>query len=360
MADEPEITPATTETPAVETKTNHVLETSADAPDPDQAELDAALAEVEAEGKTAPVTDNPPADPVTTETGAVETPAATPAEAQQAPLAATMDERRRRQDAEKVARDNAARALYWKGVADGRLPAPKGATEVVHDPVADESRNIRSRQKELAKQVDEGTLSTEEYEDQRQKLEDRLLEIRDDNILAKAKAAAPDSSKDLYLQTLTDDLSNKHKAWLDNVPTKDLLRLVPFAKDELAAAGVDFAALEDTPLGDFRLREAVIATAIKFGFDELYKSATPTAAPASTAPVARPTKEQLDEKTKLAAGAPPAPVGATAPVNTWTNERVESMDSLDLENMSMADLKRVGETLDRDAASTRVHAPTRR
>mgnify|MGYP001588599337 CR=1 FL=1 len=50
----------------------------------------------------------------------------------------------------------------------------------------------------------------------------------------------------------------------------------------------------------------------------------------------------------------------TAPASTWTEDRVENMDSVDFENMPMAQLKQIGELIDREAANKRVSTVGRR
>lgn len=365
MADETETTPAAekTETAPSTTKSNHLLETDKNSPDPDEVELQAALKEVEDEGK-APAGDETPAVE-TPKSEAAETPAAkTPAttDNNNVPVAALQDERNKRHEAEDLARKNASSALYWKGVADGKYPDPRRPKEETTEPTADETREaeIKSEMTDLAKQVDAGTLSVEEQEAKRQALDDELAGIREERILGKVKAVAPQAGNDLYLQTLTGKLEEADP-WIKNVPENDIQNLIPFARDMLAKDGVDMTAINGTPIGDYRLREALIKTAKQFGFNERYAGETTPAAPkAPDSSVTRPTADHLKEKQELQAKAPGAPSGTTAPANTWTEERVSSMDSVDLETMPMSELKKLTENLDRQATATRTSTTTRR
>ena len=368
MADE-----STSATPAVETetkpaeeqtaKTNHVLETPVDGPDPDEAELKAAEAEVAAEAKAAAEAPPPEATPAATPAAApAETPVATPgAEPAMVPVTAVQAERQKRQDVEEAYRKQVATTLYYKGVADGRLPIPQGGEQQQPPARTDRVKDIRAEQRELSKQVDAGTLSTEEYEAQRQTLDDELLEIREQRLLDEAKRSMPQSGHDLYLETQTAKLETENP-WVKNIPGDEMESLIPFARKALATKGIDMKSINGTPAGDYRLREALIDIGKEFGFDKRYAAAPAAGTPAAPAPpvVARPTEAQRKEKEALAASAPPTPVGTTAPVTTWSEERVASMDALDLENMPMSELRRIGDTIDREAAAARTHTTYRR
>lgn len=366
MADEAEATtptPAeetTTPTPAAEPggKTNHVLETPVDGPDPDEAELKAAEAEVAAEAAAAaetPAADaTPAADPAATPDA---TPAAAPGgEPATVPVTALQAERQKRQDLEEAYRKQVATSVYYKGVADGRLPVPQGGEQPTQPAKTDRIKEIRNAQRDLGKQVDAGTLSTEEYEVQRQQLEDELLEIREQRILSEAKAAIP--THDLVLEERTDKLEADHP-WVKNIPDHKMSNLIPFARDHLIEQGVDFKAVAGTPKGDLLLRQAIIDVGKEMGFDKKYAQPGTPATPAPAAVNATPTAAQVKEKVDLAAKAPPVPQGTTAPVTTWSEERVTSMDTLDLENMPMHELRRIGDTIDREAAAARTHTGRR-
>lgn len=357
MADD--VTP-TSPTPEPEKKTNHLLETSADSPDPDEAELTAALKAEEDEAKAGGVTPLDDAVPAAEETTLQ--PAAEPQPGPTVPLAVAQDERQKRQDLEAELRKRTTTALYWKGVADGKYPDPRvlGTPAAEVSPSVARSRAIKSEMTELAKKVDAGTLNVEEFENQRQQLDDQLNQIRESDLMAKVKAATPAASTDLYLSTLTGDIEKDNQSWLPNVPDDEIQMAIPFARKDLAAAGVNLEEIAGTPLGDYRLRQAVVERLKKFGFDETYGTGEKPAALAPAAPTARPTAGQIAEKKGLAAAAPPTPAGITAPANTWTSERVDAMDSVDLENVPMSELKKIGDAIDRQTAATRVSAPTRR
>lgn len=358
MADDKETqatTPAT-ETPAGETPvtTPAAAETPVEGVDPDQAELDDALKEVAAEDKVRAET--PETETATTTT---ETSTAPAGEAAMVPLAVAQAERAKRQELEEAYRKSVATTAYYKGVADGRLPIAQASEP---EPKADRVKEIRAAQRDLGKQVDAGTLSTEEYELQRQALDDEMLEIRDRRLLDEVKQSQPQAGHDLYLETQTAALETANP-WVKNIPQDEIQLLIPFARKELKASGFDLVSVAGTPVGDYKLREALIKVAARQGFDKQY-AADPAAAPAGTPAPAKlgtvPTEAQRKEKEALAASAPPTPVGTTATATTWTSERVESIDPVDFENMSMADLKRVGEVMDREAATQRSHTTTRR
>lgn len=355
MADESETktpTPATETPPAGESPPTPAAPTPTPVEDvdPDQAELDAALKEVDAEDKAKAAT--PPAETPPAETPPAETPPAP--ETTTVPVAALQEERRKRQEAEEAYRKSVSTALYYKGVADGRLPVPQREDEPPA-PKTDRIKEIRAAQRELGKQVDAGTLSTEEYEVQRQALDDEILGIREQRLLDEVKQSLPQGGHDLFLEEKTDALETANP-WVKKIPQDEIELLIPFARKELKASGFDLTSVAGTPIGDFKLREALVKVAQRQGFDKMYggeAAAAPAGTPAT--PTARPTAEQIAAKAALAAGAPPTPVGTTAPATTWNAERVETMDSLDLENMPMADLKRIGEAMDREAATARVH-----
>lgn len=357
----PEQPPASESNPEPAKKSNHVLETPADSPDPDEAELADALKAVEAEGNGATPApepslslDTPPAPPPA--------PIVEPAAPQMVPVSAVQDERTKRQAAETEARNMAARALYYQGVAAGKYPVPNvDPATPPPSPVDDRTQAIRTAQAELADQVDKGTLSVKEYESKRSLLDDELYEIRETRTLEKVNAS---KGGDLYLDAVTGHLASENP-WIDQVPTEELLDLQPGAIRDLERAGVNFKAIAGTPMGDYRLREAVIGRAKRRGLDREYGQqppAQPGAAPATPAvpPNTIPTEADRKAKEALALGAPPTPSGTNAPVNAWTEERVEGMDSVDLENMPMADLKRLGSMMDQQATARRVNTPTRR
>lgn len=353
-------TPATTEHPA--TPAAQVDGPAATDKGPDELELEEALAAVEAEGNT-PAEDNPlPA--AVTPTPAVETaPAAASATV---PIAAVQDERQKRQDAERRATDaeeevrkRTGTALYWKGVAEGKYPDPRNANGV--DAVPSPKAEIRGEMRALAAKVDAGTMSFEEAETQRQALEDKLDGIRETEIMARVQKSLPTPDNDLFLQTLTSELEAKNAGWIEKVPDDELLALVPFAKKDLMAAGFDVDKHAGTAIADIRLREAVAAKAKEFGFHTKYGSGGAENAPAKPATqMVAPSAQDLADKDALRKAAPPVPSGTSAPADPWNADRVEQMDSLDLENMSKADLARLGDKLDREAAATRTTGSSRR
>ena len=366
---EPPATPPETPADKPAGKSNHLLETDPNSPDPDEAEFQAALKEAEDEAKTAatetPPGETPPATPPSSETPPADAAQHPEPSTPQAPVAALQDERQKRQKAEEEARKNAATAAYWQGVAEGKYPDPRrpqSPEPTQPQPRAgdDKIKAIRSDMKALAAQVDKGTLSTEEYEEKRALMEDEISTIREERIKSDIRA----SQSDMYLDTATTQLENAN-SWIKKVPTDELLDLTNGAVRDLRAAGVDYDSIAETPMGDYRLRVALVERAKRFGFDKTYgggaapAAETPTA-PAPASPTAVPTAEDIAAKKALALHAPPAPQGTGAPANTWTEQRVEEMSDLDLENMSKAELARLGNEMDRQATARRSASPTRR
>lgn len=343
----PAETPAAIEQPAV---------ADYDAPDPDQVEFEEALAEVAEEEKVKGATGETPAatTPALTTEPVATTPAAH-APPVQVPVAAVIEERAKRQDAEAAAQKNAQTAAYWKGVADGTYPNPNGVarTHVVADPEPTDLDVIRGQQKSLAERVDQGSLSMADFVVENAKLDDQVHALRRADLIAETSGQG-----DMYLDTITSKLSNENP-WIERIPADELVALKPFAIKDLIRAGVDYQSIAGTPMGDYRLREAVISRARNFGMDQQYGAAAP-APTTPTAPSTTPTARHLDEKIRLAAQAPPALPGMGAQAQTWTEDKVDDMNSLDLENLPMDQLKRVGDSVDRDVSTRRTTAPGRR
>lgn len=323
--------------------------------DPDEMELQAALKEVEDEAK----------EPAATTTEGEQPPAETPKHADESPkmvpVGAVQDERGKRQEAETLARKNAETAIYWKGVAEGRYPDPRRNEPETPEPSTTDKRGseIKSEIAGLANQVDAGTLSFAEYQAKRQPLDDEYAQIRDDQIVEKVKAAMPKPDNDLRLQELTGKIESENP-WLEKVPNDEIQMLIPFARQDLAAKGIDLDSMAGTAAGDLRLREALVERAKVFGYDKRYGGAGQPAKNAPAAPVKAPTEEQRKAKEQLALTAPPTPIGTHAPGESMNSERVDAMSSLDLETMPMGELKKLTDKLEREATSIRTSSPTRR
>lgn len=347
-----ETTPPAPVTPPA-AKTNHLLES--EGYDPDLKELEEAEAAVKAEEAAAASGEQPPAETPPAEAppgGEEEKPAATT----QVPVAVVQAERDKRQDAESIARKAVQSAAYWKGVAEGRFPLP-GARSQEQEPPAppkpsrERRTEIRSEIETLAEQVDAGTLTVKDFEKQKGALEDELDDLR----LAEIQSAMPKGG-DLYLDTMTKQLEDQNP-WLANVPDDEISVFTTLAKKDLLARGYDLKGKAGSPEADYQVRCALIDRLKKHGFAS---SEAPPAPPAPKTPGAKPTPAQVKEKEEIAAGAPPRPKGPAAPAEGWTPERVEEIDSLDLENMSMRDLRRIQESVDHNESARRVHTASRK
>lgn len=173
-------------------------------------------------------------------------------------------------------------AAYWRGIAEARgTPAPAAQpaqtqqTQTVEPP--DPLKALRDEKKALAKRYDGGELSMEDYEAQRDALDDKATSIREEQLLARVpKAAAPaqGASDALYLETLTAQLEIQHP-WVvvfDQVATNsewELLRTR--AIDNCAARGVDPTKGD---LGRYELRKEIAKLADELGHALIGKRAT--------------------------------------------------------------------------------------
>lgn len=352
------------ETPAEkpENKTNHLLES--DGVDPDLKELEEAEAAVKAEEAAATVEGDKPSDAPAPEG---EKPAGEDNQQKPdgeknvtVPVAVAQEERHKRQTAEEVARRATTTALYWKNVAEGKLPLPGARAQEAEPETAVQPSEVKQRRQEirnqiaaLAEQVDDGKMSVKDFETQKGTLEDELDDLRETSL----RAAIP-KGNDLYLETLTKDLEGQNP-WLSKVDDDEIQAMLPLARKDLVGSGYDLKAKAGTPEADYMLRRALVDRLKKHGFDG---GEAATSSPANQKPNvnAKPTPAQVSEKQQLAADAPPQPKGAAAPADGWTPERVVDIDSVDLEKLPMRELNRILDSVDSQESSRRVNTASRK
>lgn len=368
-------------------------ESAAAIDDPDDAELAAAEAAVAAEGNTTdededyvPHTpdeepqvseesdDKPEPEPQTDpEPQATEQPkpeeGEQPEESQkpstQVPVDAVQDERRKRQEAER-------QAEYWQRVAAGELPDPRRGKPQQQAPQQAPQQSQQQQPEEttedldaellqLAEDVDNAKISMKEFVQKSSEIERKKDALR-------APSTQPQQTQysDFYLHEKTKELETKNP-WINNVPEEWMGPLQQAALKSLLR-DPSYHQVRGTSAGDYRLREAIIDQAKHMNFDTLYAGeqqaqSAPTGneqpaqpqTPAGSRPAASTT--DLEAKQRLAQTAPPTPQGTSAPADSeWTDERIENMDDLDLENMSEEELDRIEVELDRRRSSRRVAA----
>lgn len=327
--------------------------------DPDARELAEALAAASAEEPPAEETANggePPADPAAVaQPAATPEPAATPAsEPTTVPLAAVTAEREKRQAAERA-------ASYWKGRAEGGIapPASTTAQPATPAPAAPAQRTpnlIRADMEALAAQVDEGTLSTLEFERKRAVLDDELFVARQPLV---AQPVAGKAEQSIRLAELTSEIE-RAEPWVAKVPPDEWKALRPAAIRQLESEGHVFKNIEGTEMGDYLYRKALATVGKRRNLHMDYPADTPAAAPAAPSnpapakPAATPSTTQVAAKVKLAAAAPPAVSGTPGTSETWTPDRVLETDDVDLENLSSAELDHILNAVNRQEATRLV------
>jgi hypothetical protein len=232
--------------------------------DIDDAEFNAALAEVKAEETGA----------AQQTTGAGTTQAAPQTTAPKEPPAPApmipkprFDEVNSR--AEKLATENA----YLKGQLDARTaPAPAAATQT--QPLAPTPEQhlaaIANATDALAKRFDDGEITMAEFKREERQLEAQAHSIREQQTLTKARPAATvdagNEGNELYLETLTAQLETQHP-WVevfDKVGTpSDWEYLKTRARENLTERGIDLS--KKTAVGTYELRKEVSRLADELG-----------------------------------------------------------------------------------------------
>lgn len=154
-------------------------------------------------------------------------------------------------------------AAYWKGRAEAAAQAsptdPTKGNETKALTPEQQLAAVRQQKLDLATQVDDGKLTTKEYEEQRQKLEDAEWAIREQTLTAKTAPRAQESnlSSDLYLEERTAQLERDHPytALIESEEHWDFLARE--AARQLAAEGVTFAKGNLPPAQAFQLRARI-------------------------------------------------------------------------------------------------------
>lgn len=225
--------------------------------DVDDADLNAALAEAQAEetGATSQTNGEAPAPAAQQQPATREQPAQTPMIPKQ-----RFDEALGR--AEKAERD----AAYLRGQLDARTaPAPAAAAQQILPPTPDQQlAAIGTATEDLAKRFDDGEITMAEFKREERVLQQRENTIRDATRVQPA-AAAP-AEGELYLETLTAQLEQQHP-WVmvfDQVASQsDWDFLKNRARDNLIERGVDVS--KKSAVATFELRKEVSRLADELG-----------------------------------------------------------------------------------------------
>lgn len=169
------------------------------------------------------------------------------------------DERIQKERAEtQKAREAAA---YWKGRAEAApaAGAPAGqpqAAQKTPDQVIAEAKAEKVAQ---AKRYDDGLMTTAEWEQKRQDLDDKIFEARQAMIQVSMQnsipAAKPGTSEDLYMDEMVSKLEREHPFCFE-IPNDDPKWgiLTDLARSELLAEGVPVA---PGVRGDYQLKERI-------------------------------------------------------------------------------------------------------
>lgn len=165
---------------------------------------------------------------------------------------------------------------YWRGVAEARgtqTPGQPGQAPAAQQPAAQPAPDarlveIKSLKLALAKKFDDGEITYADLTAQTDALADKEQQIREEMLVAKvrpADAPAKAGNDELYLNTLTADLEEKHP-WVkvfDKAGTDiDWKFLRDTAVQNLLDRGVD--ATKGT-LGTYELRKEMAVLADKYG-----------------------------------------------------------------------------------------------
>ena len=154
-------------------------------------------------------------------------------------------------------------AAYWKGVAEGRSAgaAPDATKPNEAKPLTPEQQlaAIRVQKQDLATQVDDGKLTTKEWEEKRQQLDDAEWAIREQILAAKQAPQAQESSpsSDLYLEEKTVQLERDHPYAAHITEDAHWDFLAREAARQLTVEGVKFAKGTLPPAQSLQLRTRI-------------------------------------------------------------------------------------------------------
>lgn len=156
-------------------------------------------------------------------------------------------------------------AAYYRGQAEARAtaPPPQGGQPQAPQPpqLTAEQRltQIAAANEQLAKQFDDGEITMAEYKRQERTLAQQENQIRDQQLLAKVPQAPKSGTDELYLETLTAQLEEKHP-WVpifDQAASEaDWKYVKDRATENLVARGID---PRNGALGVYELRKEMSA-----------------------------------------------------------------------------------------------------
>lgn len=271
--------------------------------------------EAEIAATLAPSTTTPAAAPAALSSAPAAAPAAAPAEqmvqdpetGKVVPLSALLHQRKENQEL----KERLAKLEGKIEVLQPASPQPAAPTRTVDDELTELhdyetrlERNLRDQTKALAKQYDEGHItSLVQFEEKKAELTDKTAEIRrriSDRVRILDTEKAKPSPQAMEKMTLADPfLTSATTAlvaanpWVDNLPeaTFNVLRDHATSEMEQMKLPVDFS-----PASVWNLRNAIVEMGKRFGFDRAFaQPITPTAAaPAAGGQPAAPAAPAVD------------------------------------------------------------------
>lgn len=246
-------------------------------------------------------------------------------------------------------------AAYWRGQAEARqtpqAPAPGSPQQQQPAPVDGPEQKlagIHARQDQLAKQFDDGEITLADFTRQNRELTNEELVLREEQLVAKVRPAAPAQGQadELYLETMTAKLEEEHP-WVqvfDQVGTKsDWAYLKTRAIENLTERNIDPS---KGSMGKFELRREMAKLADELGPSLVAQRAKasgiaipgqPAAAPAAGTqrPNLSPAAQARAAKLNMAADAPPDVTSMTSSGTDigYTAAQLEGMSDEDIANL---------------------------
>lgn len=167
--------------------------------------------------------------------------------------------------------------------------------EAPKEPVKDRLVEIKGQQKALAKQVDAGEMTIEDYEDKRAVLEEEVFEIRLERKQPKQQQQQTAPTEDLYLAEQTAKLAQNYQ-FLNELTEEDMAPFYDLAIRQAAREGVRLVGAS----GTLELRKRMVELAAKVYQPEAKKEAAKPVADQSNDKSAA-----LEAKLKLQERMPP-------------------------------------------------------
>lgn len=218
-------------------------------------------------------------------------------------------------------------AAYWRGVAEARAAAQTAAQPNTPPVETTEQKlqAVRADKLAAAKKFDAGELSAEQWEAEKQALDDREWTIRQQEMVEKTKPAAPPAQPSpqddsLYLETLTAKLETDHPYVAEITRESDFNWLMTRAREDLVASGgLPEDGKPETTLQIYNLRKRIAELSDEFG-------------------------PQLTGKTLGEPGKAPAPSGQPAAKPSLSPEALARAAKLELQGTLPPDLTQMGGT----------------